>query len=319
MRCGASVAALNSLAARLRILERQDLNGVCKCDEQACIIADIIGAARRIHEIIDMKVGAVHHGPAAAIRSAGRVAGLPQHLTRRLLRVARAADVLRHVTRYSIAVVMQDLELSLAGDECSDPNEVPMGGSARASDDEGARDLAQHALGLAQLAVQGMDVALSRLPQDYPIPDGVPQFSMSESTEETHSGGGFRRGFTDAGVQTYHTMLNTAIVGTWEPIHVAVQTSACRLPRKGRVNGRAVQCSVASTHVATQVHTYSPEVADKSVACDLDWHNEGSNEEVAADVASGADVAPLLDWAAFEELLDMRESLGRKALGEEVT
>mmetsp|Transcript_89070 Transcript_89070/g.256828 ORF Transcript_89070/g.256828 Transcript_89070/m.256828 type:complete len:471 (-) Transcript_89070:183-1595(-) len=103
-------AALNSMAARMRIMETRVVK-TAVADEP--LVAKIISAARESHDRIDRAVGSPHHSLTAALREVGRRGLLDHALLRRLRRLAAAADAVRHCTPYSVDVLLADLELAV--------------------------------------------------------------------------------------------------------------------------------------------------------------------------------------------------------------
>mmetsp|Transcript_23062 Transcript_23062/g.66865 ORF Transcript_23062/g.66865 Transcript_23062/m.66865 type:complete len:157 (-) Transcript_23062:399-869(-) len=96
----------NSLAARLRILERGHRGSAEVRDDLA---SEIIFTARRIHDLIDQTCRQHTHSLPAAIRLAERNMMISSGLARRLHRVATAANALRHTTRFALDTLMEDM------------------------------------------------------------------------------------------------------------------------------------------------------------------------------------------------------------------
>jgi hypothetical protein len=113
-----NTSALNSIAARLRILEsdhlasREDANGGSVDTE---LTAHIITAAGKLHGELDRSLGSHHHSLNAAIRACRD--RLPEHLSRRLLRLAASASAVRHVSTYSLEVLLEETFVVLGARE----------------------------------------------------------------------------------------------------------------------------------------------------------------------------------------------------------
>jgi hypothetical protein len=100
-----SSTALNSLAARIRVIEKH--KGIQEVSsgaaEDAHITAHIISSASSIHGILDRALGVHHHSLSTAVR--GCRDRIPDQLFRRLLRLAASASAVRHVTKFSLDVL----------------------------------------------------------------------------------------------------------------------------------------------------------------------------------------------------------------------
>lgn len=99
--------AQNALAARLRIMERA--LGTRQVQISGDLCTHILTAARRVHEILDGRMACHSHTLQAGIRQAARRGLIPDHLTKRLMRIAKSANIVRHTTEFSIELALSDL------------------------------------------------------------------------------------------------------------------------------------------------------------------------------------------------------------------
>jgi hypothetical protein len=96
------------MAARIRVME--NLKGIqevaTSSPEDALITAHIITSAALVHGMLDRASGGHHHSLSTAVRaSRDRV---PAQLYRRLLRLAASASAVRHVSKYSLDVLLAE-------------------------------------------------------------------------------------------------------------------------------------------------------------------------------------------------------------------
>ena len=116
------VQSFNALAARVRIMERH-MNTTTSCFSPTTdLVALILNASSCINDMLSRALGSSSHSTASAIRSAAKNRIISEKMQARLVRVARAADALRHVTAFSLDALL--LELRCAASPVTNPAEV---------------------------------------------------------------------------------------------------------------------------------------------------------------------------------------------------
>lgn len=185
--------ALNAIAARVRILERQDHMG----DE---MVSHMLLAARRAPDILDAHMCATHHSLNAALRGAGDMQLLTPSVAAKLHRVGRAVNILRHIRRYSVNKSIQDLLVDLGRGHVRG---TPAASSAAASRNQNlcAHDGFAEFSDISQATEVGVQTALSApscfdIVAMWPHSSGVskPAFSRGYSVVSAPTSSGHQHG-----------------------------------------------------------------------------------------------------------------------------
>lgn len=107
---------LSSIAARLRIPERLELPS----DE---IVSFVVESACRAHELLHASMKETHRSLCAALRRAADLRIVTDRVVKNLRRVSPVANILRHVTRFSVDKCVDELlrDLGSAAGERGSP------------------------------------------------------------------------------------------------------------------------------------------------------------------------------------------------------
>lgn len=74
----------------------------------------IISGAREVHVRLDRAHACVSHSAAIVVRRAVAHGSISGQLGRRLSRLCKAADIVRHMTQYSVDTLILELDVALA-------------------------------------------------------------------------------------------------------------------------------------------------------------------------------------------------------------
>ena len=113
--------AVNAIAARLRILERQQTKDVHTDD---MLTTKILSASRICHGLLDAASGMHAHSLDHAIRNAGRQHLINNALAKQLKRISLAANALRHTTPWALDEVVNQLRTILPSANNADHIEI---------------------------------------------------------------------------------------------------------------------------------------------------------------------------------------------------
>ncbi len=115
MVCHITVKRFNNLAARVRLLERRAASlPQSSVVPQPDIRALTVNTAASCHDCLDRTLGSHHHSFVNAIHAATLAKTISPDLVGRLRKLAKAADIVRHLTRTSVEMVLADLR-----DQCA--------------------------------------------------------------------------------------------------------------------------------------------------------------------------------------------------------
>ena len=110
------MARYNHLAARVRLLERSGSapTSAPLAPPGPTVAEAVIASAAEIHGILDERLGKHFHSLSVAARAACQSGLMPDHLARRVQRLAGSANCLRHTTAWAARAVAEEVHLSCA-------------------------------------------------------------------------------------------------------------------------------------------------------------------------------------------------------------
>ena len=81
------------------------------------LFSQIMATEKEAHNVLDKALSCNHHSLAIAVRIALRQSAVPKELAKRLHRLAKASNVARHVSSFSLELLLRDLITHLQGDD----------------------------------------------------------------------------------------------------------------------------------------------------------------------------------------------------------